>query len=168
MSNGKKSSKTTAIIIVSEFVVIICLLLVLVIGGSKKKIEPDRHDSVSTEAAVGTDAPIQDAHDEIENSAVGQKEAESVTGQEFELLPVQEDAESDEKSDADAVVRAREEEQELIQAAEESRTQYKISTIGAGISQRKAALQFARSFDKMDDETALRVLELLSSKEDGD
>ena len=61
-----------------------------------------------------------------------------------------------------------EEEQELIQAAEESRTQYKISTIGAGISQRKAALQFARSFDKMDDETALRVLELLSSKEDGD
>ena len=61
-----------------------------------------------------------------------------------------------------------EEEQELIQAAEESRTQYKISTIGAGINQRKAALQFARSFDKMDDETALRVLELLGSKEDGD
>ncbi len=61
-----------------------------------------------------------------------------------------------------------EEEQELIEAAEESRTQYKISTIGAGISQRKAALQFARSFEKMDDETALRVLELLSSKEDGD
>ncbi|MBR2570587.1 MAG: helix-turn-helix transcriptional regulator [Clostridia bacterium] len=61
-----------------------------------------------------------------------------------------------------------EEEQELIEAAEESRTQYKISTIGAGISQRRAAMQFARSFDKMDDETALRVLELLSSKEDGD
>ena len=61
-----------------------------------------------------------------------------------------------------------EEKQELIEAAEESRTQYKISTIGAGISQRRAAMQFARSFDKMDDETALRVLELLSSKEDGD
>ena len=61
-----------------------------------------------------------------------------------------------------------EEEKELIQAAEESRTQYKISTIGAGISQRKAALQFARSFGRMDDETALRILELLSSKEGGD
>ena len=37
-----------------------------------------------------------------------------------------------------------EEEQELIEAAEESRTQYKISTIGAGISQRRAAMQFAQ------------------------
>ena len=60
------------------------------------------------------------------------------------------------------------EEQELVQAAEESRTQYKVSTISAGINQRKAALQFARSFDKMDDETALKVLELLGSSEEGD
>lgn len=59
-------------------------------------------------------------------------------------------------------------EQELIKAAEESKTQYKISAIGAGINQRKAALQFARSFDKMDDETAQKVLELLSSREDDD
>lgn len=57
-------------------------------------------------------------------------------------------------------------EQELIKAAEESKTQYKISAIGAGINQRKAALQFARSFDKMDDETAQKVLELLSFRED--
>ncbi len=61
-----------------------------------------------------------------------------------------------------------EDEQELMQAAEESKTQYKISAIGAGINQHKAALQFARSFDKMDDETALKVLELLSSREEGD
>ena len=59
-------------------------------------------------------------------------------------------------------------EQELIKAAEESKTQYKISAICAGINQRKAALQFARSFDKMDDETAQKVLELLSSREDDD
>ena len=60
------------------------------------------------------------------------------------------------------------EEQELVQAAEESKTQYKISAIGAGINQHKAALQFARSFDRMDDETALKVLELLSSREEGE
>ena len=34
----------------------------------------------------------------------------------------------------------------------------------AGIQQRRAALQFARSFDEMDDETALKILELLSHK----
>lgn len=63
---------------------------------------------------------------------------------------------------------SKEEENELIQAAEESRTQYKISMMGAGINQRRAALQFARSFDKMDDDTALRVLELLSSRQEGE
>ena len=53
----------------------------------------------------------------------------------------------------------------LAQAIDESRTQYKISTESAGIQQRRAALQFARSFDYMDDETALKILELLSHKE---
>lgn len=61
-----------------------------------------------------------------------------------------------------------EEEQALFEAAEESKTQYKISAIGASNSRRKAALQFARSFDKMDDETAIKILELLNSKEDGE
>ena len=42
---------------------------------------------------------------------------------------------------------SKEEENELIQAAEESRTQYKISMIGAGVNQRRAALQFARSYN---------------------
>ena len=54
---------------------------------------------------------------------------------------------------------------ELIQAADESKPQYKISAIGAGVTQRKAALQFARSFDQMDDETARKILELLQSQE---
>ncbi len=53
----------------------------------------------------------------------------------------------------------------LMQAIDESRTQYKIPTENAGIQQRRAALQFARSFDEMDDETALKILELLSQKE---
>lgn len=53
---------------------------------------------------------------------------------------------------------------ELFEAAEESRTQYKINAERSGIPQRRAALSFARSFDEMDDETALRILELLSKR----
>lgn len=56
------------------------------------------------------------------------------------------------------------EKDELYQAIEESRTQYKIPAINAGIVQRRAALQFARSFDEMDDETATKILNLLSQK----
>lgn len=56
------------------------------------------------------------------------------------------------------------EKDELYQAIEESRTQYKIPAINAGIAQRRAALQFARSFDEMDDETATKILNLLSQK----
>jgi transcriptional regulator with XRE-family HTH domain len=55
-----------------------------------------------------------------------------------------------------------EERSELEQAAEESKTQYKVVTTSAGAYQRKAAMQFARSFDEMDDETAIKILELLS------
>ena len=57
------------------------------------------------------------------------------------------------------------EKKELETAVEESRTQYKIVPINAGIQQRRAAMQFARSFDEMDDETATKILELLSKKE---
>ncbi len=54
----------------------------------------------------------------------------------------------------------------LMEAIEESKTQYKIPASNAGTFQRRAAMQFARSFDKMDDETALKVIELL--KKGGD
>lgn len=57
------------------------------------------------------------------------------------------------------------EQQELEEAVEESKTQFKILAGKAGKNQRKAALQFARSFDEMDDETATKILELLSKKE---
>ena len=50
---------------------------------------------------------------------------------------------------------------EFKNAIEESKTQYKINTTNASASRRKAALQFARSFDEMDDETALKILDLL-------
>lgn len=56
------------------------------------------------------------------------------------------------------------EKDELHQAIEESRTQYKIPAMNVGIVQRRAALQFARSFDEMDDETATKILNLLSQK----
>lgn len=59
------------------------------------------------------------------------------------------------------------EQQKLSEAAEESRTQYKISTLAAGNTQRRAAMQFARSFDSMDDDTAIKILELLSKKKEG-
>lgn len=57
------------------------------------------------------------------------------------------------------------ERQKLQDAADESRIQYKVNTANAGIKQRKAAMQFARSFDEMDDETAVKILKLLSKKE---
>ena len=60
------------------------------------------------------------------------------------------------------------EQQDLREAVEESKTQFKIVAGKAGNNQRKAALQFARSFDEMDDETAIKILELLSKKEGKD
>ena len=57
-----------------------------------------------------------------------------------------------------------EEQKKLNIAIDESKTQYKIQMEGAGINQRRAALQFARSFDNMDDETAQKILSLLNNK----
>lgn len=56
------------------------------------------------------------------------------------------------------------ERKEMLDAIEESKTQYKVIVGNAGINQRKAALRFARSFDEMDDDTAMKILELLSKK----
>ena len=52
----------------------------------------------------------------------------------------------------------------LEEAIEESKTQYKIIMNDSGVNQRKAALQFARSFDGMDDETAIKIMNLLKNK----
>ena len=45
---------------------------------------------------------------------------------------------------------------------EESKTQMKVSMINKGKYQRNAALQFARSFDDMDEETAKKIIDLLN------
>lgn len=58
------------------------------------------------------------------------------------------------------------EKDELQKAVDESRTQYKISIKDSGINQRRAAMQFARSFDELDDDTAIKILKLLKDKED--
>lgn len=50
---------------------------------------------------------------------------------------------------------------ELTQAIEESRTQYKIVSENSGIYQCRAALEFARSFENLDDVTAIKILKLL-------
>lgn len=55
----------------------------------------------------------------------------------------------------------------LEEAIEESKTQYKIIMNDSGVNQRKAALQFARSFDGMDDETAIKILDLLRNRKPG-
>jgi len=58
------------------------------------------------------------------------------------------------------------EKRKLENAIEESRTQYKIMAQNASVNQRRVAMQFARSFDDIDDETALKIMELLKKKGD--
>ena len=58
------------------------------------------------------------------------------------------------------------EKRKLENAIEESRTQYKIMAQNASVNQRRVAMQFARSFDDIDDETALKIMKLLKKKGD--
>ena len=58
------------------------------------------------------------------------------------------------------------EKDELQKAVDESRIQYKLAIKDSGINQRRAAMQFARSFDELDDDTAIKILKLLKDKED--
>ena len=50
---------------------------------------------------------------------------------------------------------------ELIQAIEDSKTTSKINLVSAPMFKREVALQFQRSFDEIDEETAKKILELL-------
>ena len=52
----------------------------------------------------------------------------------------------------------------LEEAIEESKTQSKIIMNDSGVIKRKAALQFARSFNGMDDETAIKIMDLLKAE----
>lgn len=54
------------------------------------------------------------------------------------------------------------EQKELCDAIEDSKTQVKLNLISASISQRRLAVQFQRSFEKLDDKTANAIFELLN------
>lgn len=60
------------------------------------------------------------------------------------------------------------EQSEMAKAIEESKTQYKLKMQNVGIFQRRAAMAFTRSFDDMDDETAIKIMELLNKKKESD
>lgn len=60
------------------------------------------------------------------------------------------------------------ERKELEESIEESKTQYKIAVENAGVNQRKVAMVFARSFDNIDDATAVEILNLLRKGKDCD
>ena len=58
------------------------------------------------------------------------------------------------------------EKSELLHAIEESRTQIKVNLTETTQNKRHMALQFARSFDNMDEETAMRIIKLLNGSDD--
>lgn len=58
------------------------------------------------------------------------------------------------------------EEQELRRAIDNSKTQTKIDLISATQCKRQLALQFQRSFDKLDDKTANEILKILYREDD--
>lgn len=53
---------------------------------------------------------------------------------------------------------------ELQDAIDDSRTQVHIKIDNFGRNKRAAALQFARSFDDMDEDTAIKIMSLLNNK----
>lgn len=56
-----------------------------------------------------------------------------------------------------------EEIRELEEVIAQSKTQMKLDLKSASVFQRSAALQFARSFENMDEETAKKIMKLLES-----
>lgn len=58
-----------------------------------------------------------------------------------------------------------EEQAELLEAVEQSKTQVKINLVSTTNTQRRLAVQFQRSFEKLDEDTAAAIIKLLD-KED--
>ena len=56
-----------------------------------------------------------------------------------------------------------EEQAELRDAIDDSKTQMKISLVNTNNVKREMALQFQRSFDGIDEETARKIIEMLNS-----
>ena len=59
-----------------------------------------------------------------------------------------------------------EEQAELIDAVEYSKTQMKLNLTSANNTQRRLAVQFQRSFEKLDEDTANAIMNLLNKEED--
>ena len=57
------------------------------------------------------------------------------------------------------------EQHELMDAIEHSKTQMKINLISANNTQRKLAVQFQRSFEKLDEDTAAAIMKLLNRED---
>lgn len=58
------------------------------------------------------------------------------------------------------------EQQELYDAIEASKTQIKLSLFEAATHQRRVAIQFQRSFENLDEETANAIIDLLNKEDD--
>lgn len=58
-----------------------------------------------------------------------------------------------------------EEQAELLDAIEHSKTQMKIYLTGATNTQRRLAVQFQRSFENLDDDTAAAIMKLLGEED---
>ncbi|MCI8332026.1 MAG: XRE family transcriptional regulator [Clostridiales bacterium] len=59
-----------------------------------------------------------------------------------------------------------EEQVELREAIEHSKTQVKINLASANNTQRRLAVQFQRSFEKLDEDTAAAIIDLLNKEDD--
>jgi hypothetical protein len=55
---------------------------------------------------------------------------------------------------------------ELLEAIEESKPQIKLNLFEAATHQRRLAIQFQRSFENLDEETANAIFDLLKKEDD--
>lgn len=58
------------------------------------------------------------------------------------------------------------EQAELLEAVEHSKTQMKINLTSANNTQRRLAVQFQRSFENLDEDTAAAIIKLLNKEDD--
>lgn len=58
------------------------------------------------------------------------------------------------------------EQKELLNAVENSKTQVKINLVTSSNIKRQAAIQFQRSFEQLDEETASELIKILNKEDD--
>lgn len=62
---------------------------------------------------------------------------------------------------------SKEEEKDLMNSIDESKMQLKLNMQNSTLFQRRMALQFARSFDDIDEDTAKKIMKLLEGEANG-